>query len=134
MTPGARVRLIDDRGLIGKILVLWLLVLALLVVAAIDAGSIFLTRFRTEDVAEDAAAAAADAFAQTGDEQSAKLAALGAIADGDDRARLKAIEIRRRTLTVVVTARAGTLLAGRIPLTDDLVHVTVTETRSSPSG
>lgn len=134
MSPDARVRLIDDRGLIGKILVLWLLVLALLVVAAIDAGSIFLTRFRTEDVAEDAAAAAADAFAQTGDRQAAKLAALGAIADGDDRARLKTIEIRRRTLTVVVTSRAGTLLAGRIPLTDDLVRVTVTETRSSPSG
>lgn len=123
----------DDRGLIGKILLAWLLLFVLIVVVAIDAGSIYLIRLRTADVAEDAAAAAAGAFAQSGDEETAKLAALDAIADGDDRVRLKKIDVRRRTLTVVVTARAGTLLAGRIPWTRDLAKVTVTET-TPPGG
>ena len=53
----------DDRGLIGKLILVWLLMFALAVVAAIDAGSIVLARFRGNDVATRAAVAASRTFA-----------------------------------------------------------------------
>ena len=42
----------EEAGLVGKILLLWLLLLAVIVVVAIDAGSILLTRSRAADLAE----------------------------------------------------------------------------------
>ena len=57
----------DDRGLIGKLIVIWLLMFALAVVGAIDAGSIVLARFRGNDVATRAAVAAASTLAVEGD-------------------------------------------------------------------
>jgi len=117
----------DERGLVGKIVVLWLVVLAVAGVLAIDVGSIVLARFRTSDLAADAAVAAADIFEETGDDQAAKLAALETIEDSNDRARLKRIKIGRNEVTLVLTSQAGTILVGRIPWFDQLAKVTVTE-------
>lgn len=115
----------DERGLVGKILVVGLLVVALVGVAALDAGRIVLLRLRTDDLAGDASAAAADAYAETGEERSATLAALAAIAGSDDRARLRRIDIRRGDVLVVVTARADTFVVGELPFLDDVAKVTV---------
>jgi uncharacterized membrane protein len=122
----------DERGLVGKLVVLSLLLVALLALAAVDAGSILLLRVRAGDLADDAANAAADEFADSGDERAAKLAALGTIADSDDRARLQRIEVRRGNVTVEITARADTIVAGRVPFLDDLATVTVTRTSTPP--
>lgn len=124
-------RLSDERGLVGKIIVLGLVLASIAVIVAIDGGSILLARSRAEDLADDASASASQAYQQTGDEEAAKLAALDTIADADEPVRLKRIDVRRRTVTVVITTRADTLVVGRIPLVDDLTHLTVSG--SSPA-
>jgi len=125
-------RLRDDRGLVGKILLVWLLLLVVLVVGAIDAGSILLARSRAADLAEDASVSAAAAFAQSGDEEQAKLAALDTIADADEPVRLKRIGVGRREVTVVLVVHADTLVVGRIPFMDDLARVTVSGSTAAP--
>lgn len=119
----------DERGLVGKLLIVSLLLLVLLGLAAADAGSILLLRVRTGDLAGDAATAAADAFAETRDERAAKLAALEAIADADERARLERIDVRRGEVTVELSARADTLVVERVPFLDGFARVTVTRMR-----
>ncbi|HEV8057606.1 MAG TPA: hypothetical protein VGQ01_03820 [Actinomycetota bacterium] len=122
----------DDRGLIGKILLVWLLLLAVLVVGAIDAGSILLARSRAADLAKDASVSAAEALRQNGDEEQAKLAALDTIADADEPVRLKSIDVGRREVTVVLVVHADTLVVGRIPFLDDLGRVTVSGSAAAP--
>jgi Flp pilus assembly protein TadG len=122
----------QEAGLVGKILILWLLLLAVVVVVAIDAGSILLTRSRAADLAEDASVSAAEAFRQTGDQQQAKLAALDTIADADEAVRLKRIDVGRREVTVVLVVRADTLVVGRIPFVDDLEKLTVSGSTAAP--
>ena len=127
-----RIVIRQEAGLVGKILLLWLLLLAVIVVVAIDAGSILLTRSRAADLAEDASVSAAEAFGQTGDEQQAKLAALDTIADADEAVRLKRIDVGRREVTVVLIVRADTLVVGRIPFLDDLEKLTVSGSTAAP--
>ena len=122
----------DDRGLVGKILLVWLLLLAVLVVGAIDAGSILLARSRAADLAKDASVSAAEALRQNGDEEQAKLAALDTIADADEPVRLKRIDVGRREVTVVLVVHADTLVVGRIPFLDDLGRVTVSGSTAAP--
>ena len=122
----------DDRGLVGKILLVWLLLLAVLVVGAIDAGSILLARSRAADLAKDASVSAAEALRQNGDEEQAKLAALDTIADADEPVRLKSIDVGRREVTVVLVVHADTLVVGRIPFLDDLGRVTVSGSAAAP--
>jgi hypothetical protein len=122
----------DERGLVGKLLIVSLFLLVLLGLAAVDAGSILLLRVRTGDLAGDAAAAAADAFAETRDERTAKLAALGTITDADERARLERIDVRRGEVTVEISAHASTLVVGRVPFLDDLARVTVSRSSGPP--
>ena len=127
-----RIVIRQEAGLVGKILLLWLLLLAVVAVVAIDAGSILLTRSRAADLAEDASVSAAEAFVQTGDEQQAKLAALDTIADADEEVRLKRIDVGRREATVVLVVRADTLVVGRIPFVDDLEKLTVSGSAAAP--
>ena len=127
-----RIVIRQEAGLVGKILLLWLLLLAVIVVVAIDAGSILLTRSRAADLAEDASVSAAEAFGQTGDEQQAKLAALDTIADADEAVRLKRIDVGRREVTVVLVVRADTLVVGRIPFVDDLEKLSVSSSTVAP--
>ena len=125
-------RLRDDRGLVGKILLVWLLLLVVLVVGALDAGSILLARSRAADLAKDASVSASAAFAKSGDEEQAKLAALDTIADADEPVRLKSIDVGRREVTVVLVVHADTLVVGRIPFLDDLARVTVSSSTAAP--
>lgn len=127
-------RLSDERGLVGKIVVLWLVLVAIVAIVAIDGGSILLARLRAEDLADDASASASQAYEATRDEEAAKLAALGTIADADEPARLKRIDVGPRTVTVVITTRADTLVVGRIPVFDDLARLTVRGSSAVPRG
>jgi hypothetical protein len=122
----------DERGLVGKILLVWLLLAVVIVVAAIDAGSILLTRSRATDLAKDASVSAAHALRQSGDAEQAKLAALDTIADADEPVRLKRIGVGRRAVTVVLVVRADTLVVGRVPFLEDLERVTISASASAP--
>jgi Flp pilus assembly protein TadG len=126
------VRLSDERGLVGKLLVLALVLVAVLAIMAVDGGSILLARSRAETVADDASASAAQAYRETGDEEAAKLAALDTIANADEPVRLKRIDVGRRAVTVVVTTRADTMVVRRIPVIDDLARLTVSGSASVP--
>ncbi|HEX6330013.1 MAG TPA: hypothetical protein VF129_01815 [Actinomycetota bacterium] len=119
----------DERGLVGKIIVLWLVLVLVVILGAIDAGSIVLTRVRTSDLAGDAASAAAAAYRDTGVRDDALRAALASVANRDRDARIDRFDVTRRgRVTLVVKTRAGTLLVGRFGVLDDLRTVTVTET------
>jgi hypothetical protein len=121
----------DERGLIGKILLLWLVILGLVVVALIDGGSIVLARLRTNDLARDAAFAAEERFSETGRRRQAVRAALATIAETDEDARLVELEVSGRgDVTVVVGDRAGTLLVGRFGFFEDLTTTTASDTAS----
>lgn len=126
-------RLVSEAGLIGKLIVAWMLVAALLVVLAIDVGSIVLARYRAADLAQDVAFAAAETFAETGDADAARAEALGEIRSAEAGARLKRIDINGSEVTVVLVVRAGTLVLGRFPFTGELDRVTVTDA-ALPSG
>lgn len=122
-------RVTDERGLIGKILLIWLVILGLAVVALIDGGSIVLARLRTNDLARDAAFAAEERFSETGKRRQAVRAALATIAETDEDARLVELEVTGRgDVTVVVTDRAGTLLVGRLGFLEDLTTATASDT------
>jgi len=123
----------DESGLIGKLIVAWLVVAALLVVLAIDGGSILVARYHAADLAQDVAFAAAESFAATGDVQTAREIALSELERSGSSARLKRFDVNGSEVTVVIVARAGTLLLGRLPFTGHVTKVTVTDT-ASPSG
>jgi Flp pilus assembly protein TadG len=121
----------EERGLVGKLLVLWLVFLALMVVALFDVGSIALARLRVADLAQDAAFASALRFDETGERRQAVRAALASIASSDEDARLSDLQISPRgEVTVVVTDQATTLLAGRVGFLDHLAIVSGSDTNS----
>jgi hypothetical protein len=126
-----RERAHDEDGLIGKILLAFLVIVVVLAVAAVDAGSIALSRVRTADLAQNAATAAADRFQQTHSRREAVRAALAAIADRDDNARMRDLTVASDgAVTVTVSDRAWTLVAGRLPFLDDLTTTTATQTHT----
>jgi hypothetical protein len=119
----------DERGLIGKVLLIWLVILGLVIVALIDGGSILLTRLRTNDLAWDAAFAAEVRFSETGRRRQAVRAALATIAETGGDARLVELEVSGQgDVTVVVSDRAGTVLVGRLGFFEDLTTATASDT------
>jgi Flp pilus assembly protein TadG len=131
--PPERVR--DERGLIGKISILWLALLILLIVAAIDTGSILYTRYKVAAAAEEASLRAATVYDDTHEQQAALRAAIAKVKEMAPTAHLKAFELDTQTgqVTVTVTDRSWSLLAGRLPFTREYVKVTGTDT-NGPSA
>jgi hypothetical protein len=120
-----------EDGLVGKIVLAMLVVVLVLAVAAIDAGSIVLARVATASLAQDAASAASDRFASTQSRREAVRAALAAIADRDDTARMRSLTISSDgAVTVTVSDEAWTLVAGRLGFLDDLTTTTATQTHT----
>jgi hypothetical protein len=121
----------DERGLIGKIILIWLVILGLVVVALIDGGAIVLTRLRTNDLARDAASAAEERFSETRRRRQAIRAALATIVESDEDARLVEVEFSEQgDVTVVVSDRAGTMLVGRLGFFEHLTEATSSSTAS----
>lgn len=124
-------RLDEERGLVGKLLVIWLVVLALIGVALWDAGSVAIAYLRTANLAQDAARAGVERFEETEERRQAARAVIAAVAAADEDARLERIEVSRRgDVTIVLTDRAATLIAGRVGFLEDLTTVTSTTTAS----
>ena len=131
MTAGWRSRLGDDGGLVGKLLVIWLVASAVLFVALWDGGSIGIAYLRNANLAQDAARAGVERFEETGERHRAERTVIETVAAADGDARVEDVTVSRRgKITVVVTTDAGTLVAGRIGFLDDLTAVTSTATSS----
>lgn len=126
-----------ERGLVGKLMILWLVLLAVLVPAAFDTGSIALTRYKVTSAASDAALEAANVYKQTGDRNQAYQAAVALVNEDVAGARIPAkdgfsIDPQSGQVTVVVVKRASTLIAGRVGFLESVLRAKATET-SGPS-
>jgi uncharacterized membrane protein len=131
MAPMSRLR--DERGLIGKVLILWVVVLALIVVLAVDGGGILLTKIHTRDLARTAADAGAATVAEGRSRERALRAALRALADADEDARLERFEVTTQgAVTAEVSDTAGTILIGRFGVFEDLTVVSASVTTRPP--
>jgi len=126
----------DERGLIGKILVLWIVLGVLLLVAGIDTAQVLLMRFHVAHAAQAAAFDAASTLRSSrGDRDASYQAALQAVHDVDADVKLTDFVIDGQTgqVTVTVTGKASTLLAARIGFTKHLTKVKTTETSGAPA-
>lgn len=126
-----------EAGLVGKMIVVWLLVLGLLAVAAIDAASIAFTTYRLSDVGSVAASEGARAYRQGHDVRDTCERVTQVLSRQEPTARLArggcSIERPTGIVTVKIRERANTLMAHRLPWTEKLALVVVTETAGPPS-
>lgn len=127
----------QETGLVGKMIVVWLLVLALLAVAAIDAASIAFTTYKLSDVGAAAASEGARVYRRTHDARDACERVERMVVGQEPTATLTRqgcrIESPTGLVTVALRKRASTLIAERIPWTEDLATVIVSETAGPPS-
>jgi len=127
----------DERGLIGKIAIVWLLLLAALMVAGIDAGSIALTRFKVANAADEAAFAAASEFTDTHDRMKAFQAAEDEVEQDVPNAKIPAngfsMDPQTGDATVKVIDKAWSLVAGRLSYTKQYIKVDATSTSEPPT-
>jgi uncharacterized membrane protein len=130
-------RLREERGLMGKIAIVWLLLFALFVVAAVDVGSIALTRFKVANAADKAAFQAAATFKNTGDRNQAYQAAQESVQQEAPGAKIPAdgfaIDTQTGDVTVKVVKRAWSLIAGRLSQTRPYTKVSATSTSEPPT-
>jgi hypothetical protein len=127
----------DESGLIGKMILVWLLVLALLAVAAIDAASIAFTTYKLSEVGSSAASEGALVYKQMHDVRDTCERVAQLVSKEEPSARLTrggcSIERPTGLVTVKIRKRANTLVAHRIPWTEDFAVVVVRETAGPPS-
>lgn len=121
----------DERGLVGKILVLWLVLGILLALATFDAAQILYARFKVADAAQTASFEAARTLRSSrGDRRAAYEAARSAVSDTDTDAKMRdfTIDTASGEVSVTVTKRVSTVLVGRFGLLEELGRATATET------
>jgi Flp pilus assembly protein TadG len=123
----------DERGLMRTTTIVWLVILAALVVAGFDAGSIALTQYKVTNAASDAALESATVFKQTGDRNQAYKAAVELVKQDAPGALIPAkdgfsIDPRTGKTTIVVVKKASTLIADRIGFLGSLVRARAKET------
>lgn len=128
----------DERGFIGKLLIVWLLVLGLLGVAVIDATSIVMARFQLSDAATRAATDAAAALNRGGSPTEACAAAAGSLDEHEPDARRPRrswcqVDPADGRVTIRLRTDAGTLLASRLSFTERFAAVSVAESAGRSS-
>jgi hypothetical protein len=133
----ARRSLHDEAGLVGKVIVVWLLLLLVLGIAAVDAASILFTRFRLDDAAATAATTAATTYRNGRDVTDACAAPHLSVETADPDAVMSKtfckVETSTGEVTITLRRTATTILAGRLSFTRDLAEVVQRET-AGPSA
>ncbi len=126
----------DERGMVGKLAAVWLILVALVLVALVDGASIAITHFHLSSIATNAASDAAAAFRLDGSARNACEVAATTVqtADPDARFTRKGCSVNTDTgaVTIILRKEAKTLLAGRIGYTKHYAVVTDTETNGPP--
>jgi hypothetical protein len=127
----------DEAGLVGKMIVIWLLILLLLAVAAIDAASIAFTTYKLSDVGAAAASEGARLYKQDHNVRETCERVAHVVSQEEPTAKVTrggcSIERPTGLVTVKIRKRANTLVAQRVPWTEKFVLVVVTETAGPPS-
>jgi len=131
-TVGGIVR--DERGLVGKAIVILMLVVAVLGLCAVDAGSILFAKLKIDDAAEAGAVAGAEALKTSHNVQAARQAAVAAVHQSDDSIKEIAVSVDvQGNVTVKVKKKVPTILVGRIGFLKKLGVVHGSATESPPS-
>ena len=119
-------------GAVGMMIVIWLVVVVVVGISAIDAGSIAFTKFRLADVASSASTQAANAFRASPNVAAACQAAEASIAADDASAKLAkkgcVVDAQTGAVTITVRKEAKTIIAGRLGFTKKFTKVSATET------
>jgi hypothetical protein len=127
----------DEAGLVGKMIVIWLLILVILAVAAIDAASIAFTTYKLSDVGAAAASEGALVYKKGHDTRETCQLVAQVVSKEEPTAKVArggcSIERPTGLVTVKIRKRANTLVAQRVPWTEKFVVVVVTETAGPPS-
>jgi Flp pilus assembly protein TadG len=110
----ARVR--DESGLVGKMVVTLLLIVLLVGIVAVEAGSIIFTKLSLENTASTAAADGARELAATHSRDGACQAAAISVIDSDDSAEMKLCVANPQTGEVTIRVRkvASTLIVQHV--------------------
>jgi hypothetical protein len=126
-----------EAGLVGKMIIVWLLFLAVIAVAAVDAASIAFTTYKLSDVGTAAATEGALVFKTDHDIRKTCERVARVVAAQEPAAKVThggcSVERPTGLVTVKIRKLASTLIAHRIPWTEDFASVTVTETAGPPS-
>jgi hypothetical protein len=126
-----------EAGLVGKMIIVWLLFLAVIAVAAVDAASIAFTTYKLSDVGTAAATEGALVFKTDHDVRKTCERVARVVAAQEPAAKVThggcSVERPTGLVTVKIRKLASTLIAHRIPWTEDFASVTVTETAGPPS-
>jgi uncharacterized membrane protein len=120
----------EQAGAVGTMIIVWLVMVAVIGVVVIDAGSITLTKFGLSGVADNAATQAANAFQTTPNVELACQAAVASITADDPTVKLanKGCIVNQQTgvVTIIVKKIAKTIIAGRIEFTKHFTKVMAT--------
>jgi hypothetical protein len=121
----------NESGIVGKVIVIWLIVIAVIGVVALDGGSILFTRFRLSDAAATAASAGAQAWSDGHDAETACTAALKSVEqDAAQASRTKGwckVNAKTGEVTITLRKRASTMLAWRLGITSGFTRVVAVE-------
>ena len=122
----------DQRGLVGKVMVVWLLLVAVLAMGAVDAGSIALTTFKLSSVATEAAIDGAVEFRKGSGAEAACAAVRTTVESMQPDLRLGKnfceVDLSTSRVTVTLRTTAGTVLIGRLSFTKHYANVVASET------
>jgi hypothetical protein len=124
----------DEHGLIGKALIIWLLILAIITLGILDTVSIATTRFHIADLAAQAAQDGANAYRDSTGTQSAEKTACEAartsLATADSTIKMTSCKLNTDSNEITITVRktANTIAAGRIGFLKRYANVEDTET------
>jgi hypothetical protein len=122
----------DERGLVGKALVITLLILAVLGVGVLDAVSILSARYRTTDAADRAAEETAYAYKQSHDLRDACQTAVETVEEANPSARIPRggciIDPGTGDVRITVRETASTIVAKRVDALEDFTKVVATST------
>ena len=126
----------DQVGLVGKIAVIWLLVLAIVVIVGFDGIAIGFANFRVKDLAGNAASTAATTFKQSGKADQACQAAFVYVTEHDEEAKIPAagcaIDPKSGVVTITVRKEASTIAAQRLAFTREYTRLEATESADPP--
>jgi hypothetical protein len=131
-------RLSDERGMLGKMAIVWLLLTAVFVVAVIDGGSIILTKVHLSNVATDAASDAVANYSSNKDVTQACTTAAATVHSEDPGIKLGktfcVVDTTTGAITIRLHKEAKTILAGRLSFTKKYAEVADHETNRPDSG
>jgi Putative Flp pilus-assembly TadE/G-like len=121
----------DQAGMIGKIAIVWIVVLLLVGLLILDGISIVLTTFRLSNTAQAAASTAATTYKNTHDAKDACVAAesdliTDAVTVPTNESWCK-IDPTNGQATISLKSTASALVLGRLSFTRDLTKVSVKE-------